>query len=637
VPDDDHLRLKERLLALWERPHNLWGWFATVDHKEIGKRYLVTAFLFLLVGGIEALLIRTQLARPDAGLLTPEQYDQIFTMHGVTMIFWYALPILSGFANYLIPLMGGMRDMAYPRLNAFTYWTFLASGLFLYVSPFLGQAPHGGWFAYVPYTNVVYSPGLNMDFYALALLFLTISTSAGAINFITTILRLRAPGMAISRMPLFFYSTLTISASILLASPPLTAACVFLELDRRWGTHFYDVNQGGSVFMWQQLFWFFGHPWVYIIFLPATGMISMIIPTFARRPIVGYTYVALATVLTGAVGFGVWIHHMFATGEPHMSMSFFSAASMTISVFSAVQVFAWIATLAGGAPVLTTSMLFAVGFLVVFVIGGLNGIVTAVIPFDWQLTDTYFVVSHLHYVLVGANMFPVFAGFYYWLPKITGRMLDERLGKWSFWTMFAGFNLVFFPMHVVGILGMTRRIYTYPDGLGWNSWNMIETIGAYILAVGVLMSIVNFFRSLRVGAYASRDPWGAGTLEWDTESPPEVYGSERVPLVASRFPLWDDFDEHYDPEDDRALDEQRVAAVTTVLDAEPVGVAKMADDTLTPIALAIALTVLFSALLFKAMWVALAAVIVSLVIAAAWLWPEPERVIEQHQLRKRVA
>jgi heme/copper-type cytochrome/quinol oxidase subunit 1 len=546
-------------------------------------------------------------------------------MHGMTMIYWYASPILSGFANYLIPLMGSMRDMAYPRLNAFTYWTFLASGLFLYASPFIGASPHGGWFAYVPYTNGLYSPGFNMDFFTLALIFLTISTTAGAINFVTTVLRLRAPGMAISRMPLFFYSTLTISASIIFSLPALTAACVFLELDRQWGTHFYDVHRGGNVLLWQQLFWFFGHPWVYIIFLPATGMISMIIPTFARRPIVGYTYVALSTVLTGLVGFGVWVHHMFATGEPQMAMSFFSAASMTISVFSAVQVFAWVATLATGRPVLTTSMLFAVGFLVIFVIGGLNGIVTAVIPFDWQLTDTYFVVAHLHYVLVGTNMFPVFAAFYYWLPKMTGRMLDERLGKWSFWIMFVGFNLTFFPMHLVGMLGMPRRLYTYPPGLGWTGWNFWETVGAYLLTAGVLLSITNFLRSLGHGTAAGRNPWNAGTLEWETESPPVVYGSERVAIVATRYPLWDDFDEHRDPNDDRTLDRDRVAAVTSVLDADPIGVAKMPDDTATPFYLAIALTAVFTALLLKAMWFALAAVIASLIVTAIWLWPEPER------------
>jgi cytochrome c oxidase subunit I+III len=612
---------RSHLLRLWERPHNLWGWLSTVDHKEIGKRYLVTAFGFLTIGGIEAILIRTQLARPDQAVLSPEAYDQIFTMHGITMIFWYASPILSGFSNYLLPLMGGMRDMAYPRLNAFTYWTFLLSGVFVYVSPFLGAAPHGGWFAYVPYTNPIYSPGLNLDFYTLALLFLTISTTAGAINFITTILRLRAPGMAISRMPLLFFSTLTVSVSVVFALPALTVACMFLELDRRWGTHFFDPAQGGSVLLWQQLFWFFGHPWVYVIFLPATGMISMILPTFARRPIVGYSYVALSTVLTGLVGFGVWVHHMFATGEPQMAMSFFSAASMTISIFSTVQVFAWVATLVGGTPVLTTSMLFAVGFVVIFVIGGLSGVATAVIPFDWQLTDTYFVVAHLHYVLVGANVFPVFAAFYFWLPKITGRMLSERLGRWSFWTMFAGFNLTFFPMHIAGLLGMPRRIYTYPATVGFASWNMAETIGTYILSIGVGISVVNLLRS-RSGPAAPDNPWNASTLEWETSSPPDVYGSELVPVIATAQPLWDPFDEHAGAD---ALDDQRAAAITTALDADPVGIAKMPDDTVTPLLLAIALTLLFAALLVKAMWVALAALIASAFVTAAWLWPEPER------------
>jgi cytochrome c oxidase subunit I len=613
-----------RLRALWDRPHTLHGWLATVDHKEIGERYLVTAFAFLVIGGIEAILIRTQLARSDQAVLSPEAYDQIFTMHGVTMIFWYASPILSGFANYLIPLMIGARDMALPRLNAFTYWTFLFSGGFLYVSPFLGQAPHGGWFAYVPYTNAVYSPGLNMDFYALALLFLTISTTAGAINFIITILRMRAPGMAISRMPLFLYSTLTVSWSIVFSLPALTAALAMLELDRRWGTHFFDVHQGGSVLLWQQLFWFFGHPWVYIIFLPATGMISMLLPVFARRPIVGYSYVALSTVLTGLVGFGVWVHHMFATGEPQMAMSFFSAASMTISIFSAVQVLAWVGTLATGTPVLTTAMLFALGFIALFVIGGLNGIVTAVIPFDWQLTDTYFVVAHLHYVLVGANVFPVFAAFYYWLPKITGRMLGERLGKWSFWVMFAGFNMTFFPMHIAGLLGMPRRVYTYPAGLGWSSWNLTATIGTYVLTAGILLSVINVLRS-RYGAHAGRNPWNADSLEWDTESPPAVYGSELIPAVATRHPLWDEFDEHEDPAHDRALDHERVTLMTSVLDAEPIALAKMPDDTATPLYLGLALSAMFAALLIKALWIALGAVAIALFTAGAWLWPEPER------------
>ncbi len=617
--------LHARLEHLWDRPHTLHGWLSSVDHKDIGRRYLVTAFAFLLIGGLEAIAIRTQLAAPEQAVLTPEAYDQIFSMHGITMIFWYASPILSGFANYLIPLMSGSRDMAYPRLNAFTYWSFLASGLFLYASPLLGQAPHAGWFAYVPYTLRQYSPGYNMDFYALALLFLAISTTAGAINFITTIFRFRAPGMAVSRMPLFFYSTLTISIAIVLSLPALTAALIFLELDRQWGTHFYDVARGGSVLLWQQLFWFFGHPWVYVIFLPATGMISMLLPVFARRPIVGYPFVALATVLTGLVGFGVWVHHMFATGMTQMAMSFFSAASMTISIFSAVQVFAWVATLWLGQPVMTTALWFALGFLSVFVIGGLNGIITAVIPVDWQLTDTYFVVAHLHYVLVGANVFPVFAALYYWFPKITGRMLDEWLGKLSFWIMLAGFNLAFFPMHLAGLVGMPRRIYTYPAGVGWTGLNATETVGTYVLAVGILLSIWNIVSALRGGAHAGRNPWNADSLEWDADSPPKVYGTERIPTTATRHPLWDDHDEHDDPDDDRTLDYGRVTPSLSPLDGIPQAMATMADDTMTPLLLTLALCVVFSSLLFGWVWLLAVGVVACLAVVAAWLWPEPER------------
>ncbi|MGE3958371.1 MAG: cytochrome c oxidase subunit I [Vicinamibacterales bacterium] len=617
--------LHARLEHLWDRPHTLHGWLSSVDHKDIGRRYLVTAFAFLLIGGLEAIAIRTQLAAPEQAVLTPEAYDQIFSMHGITMIFWYASPILSGFANYLIPLMSGSRDMAYPRLNAFTYWSFLASGLFLYASPLLGQAPHAGWFAYVPYTLRQYSPGYNMDFYALALLFLAISTTAGAINFITTIFRFRAPGMAVSRMPLFFYSTLTISIAIVLSLPALTAALIFLELDRQWGTHFYDVARGGSVLLWQQLFWFFGHPWVYVIFLPATGMISMLLPVFARRPIVGYPFVALATVLTGLVGFGVWVHHMFATGMTQMAMSFFSAASMTISIFSAVQVFAWVATLWLGQPVMTTALWFALGFLSVFVIGGLNGIITAVIPVDWQLTDTYFVVAHLHYVLVGANVFPVFAALYYWFPKITGRLLDEGLGTLSFWIMLAGFNLTFFPMHLAGLVGMPRRIYTYPAGVGWTGLNATETVGTYVLAVGILISIWNIVSALRGGAHAGRNPWNADSLEWDADSPPSVYGTERIPTTATRHPLWDDHDEHDDPDDDRTLDYGRVTPSVSPLDGIPQAMATMADDTMTPLLLTLALCVVFSSLLFGWVWLLAVGVVACLAVVAAWLWPEPER------------
>ena len=613
-----------RLTELWESPKTLWGHLATVDHKTIGKRYLVTAFLFLVIGGIEALIMRLQLARSDQSLLTPEMYNQLFTMHGITMIFWYASPILSGFANYLIPLMAGARDTAFPRLNAFTYWSFLLSGVLLYVSAFMGQSPHGGWFAYVPFTNMPYSPGYGMDFYALALIFLTISTTAGAINFIVTIFRMRAPGMAISKMPLFFYSTLTISFAIVMSLPALTAACVFLELDRRYHTHFFDIQLGGNAILWQQLFWFFGHPWVYVIFLPATGMISMLLPVYCRRPIVGYPYVAAATVLTGVVGFGVWLHHMFAVGMSDITMSFFSAGSMTISIFTAVQVFAWIATLWKGKPIATASMHFALGFIALIVIGGLNGIFTGVIPADWQVHDTYFVVAHLHYVLIGANVFPVFAGFYYWLPKMTGRMMNESMGKWSFWIMFIGFNLGFFPMHLSGLAGMPRRVYTYPPGLGLDGLNMWSTVGSFILGLGALLSVINFFWSLRNGTLAGKNPWKADTLEWETESPPAVYGTVHIPTVISRHPLWDEHEEEHDPYDERVLDNGRLTFATTALDAIPDSIARMPEDTIAPLLLALTLLGFFLAMVFQLLTWALVAAIGTLFMGYYWLWPQAE-------------
>ena len=616
----------DHLTEIWETPHTARGWFSTVDHKELGKRYLGTAMIFLVIGGLEAMILRLQLARADQSLLTPEAYDQIFTMHSMTMIFWYASPILSGFSIYLIPLMIGARDMAFPRANAFSYWSFVASGIFLYVSLAFRQAPHAGWFAYAPYTDSLYSPGYGMDFYALALLFFTISATVGAINFIVTIFRLRAPGMTINKMPLLAYSTLTMSFSSVFAMPSLAVACVMLELERRWNFHFYDVAHGGSPLLWQQLFWFFGHPWVYIIFLPATGLISMLLPGLCRRPIVGYPYVALSTVLTGVVGFSVWVHHMFAVGMSHMSMSYFSAASMTISIFSAVQVFAWIATIWKGRPVLTASMHFALGFIALLVIGGLDGIVTAVIPIDWQLTDTYFVVSHLHYVLVGTNMIPVFAAFYYWLPKMTGRMMNETLGKWSFWITFLGFNVAFFPMHISGIRGMPRRIYTYPPGLGVEGLNMASTIGAFILGVGIAISLFNFWKNMRSGVFAGSNPWKADTLEWSSQSPPPAYGYVHTPRVRSRHPLWDDYDEEYDPGDQRVYDHGRLSLASTWLDAEPVGLSRMPGDTLTPLYLTLAMAVLFAALLAGMLWLSLAALAVNAAVMAFWLWPRQERI-----------
>jgi cytochrome c oxidase subunit I len=617
--------LASRLLHLWETPHTLRGALTTVDHKIIGKRYLWTSIAFLLLGGIEAAVMRLQLSASELKVLDPETYDQLMSMHGITMIFWYAAPVLSGFSNYLMPLMLGARDMALPRTNAFSYWMFLLSGLFIYASFALGQAPHAGWFAYTPYTLREYSPGLNMDFYALSLILLTISTTAGGINFLVTILRLRAPGMTFDKMPLLMYSTGTTSVLIVLALPALTAACVFLLLDRQWGTHFFDTRLGGSPLLWQHLFWFFGHPWVYIIFLPATGMISVMLPTYARRPLAGFRWVAAATVFTGVFGLAVWVHHMFATGMSAHTMSFFSAASIGISLMSTIQVVAWIVTLWKGTPVMTTALRYILGFIAIFVLGGLSGVVTAFIPFDWQLTDTYFIVAHIHYVILGANLFPVFAALYHWMPKMTGRLMNETAGSWGFWLMFVGFNVAFFPMHIVGLAGMPRRIYTYPGGMGWDSWNLVITAGAYLFAIGVAVSLANFIVSARRGTRSPADPWGADTLEWGVPSPPPAYGSVHIPTVVSRNPLWDEHDEEGDPRNERVLDQGRLTLTTHWRHATPQAVARMPEDTAVPLVLALLLTALACAVLLRELIWSGALALCCLAALAYWLWPHGRR------------
>ena len=615
--------LTERLARTWETPPGIMGAITTVDHKTIGKRYLVTAFVFLILGGLEATAMRAQLTSANEHLLGPAVYNALFSMHGLTMIFLYAAPVLSGFSNYIWPLMIGARDMAFPRLNALSYWIFLAAGIFLYSSVIVGAVPNDGWFNYVPFASAEFNPGLGIDFYALGLTFLGISTTVGAINFVVTIARLRAPGMTVNRFPIFLWGTLTTSVSVLFAVPALTLACIFLYLDRRFGTHFFDVAGGGSPLLWQHLFWIFGHPWVYIIVLPAMGMASDIVSTFCRRPLVGYSFVAMATVMTGILGFGVWVHHMFATGLPQLSMSFFNGASMVIAIPSAISVFAWIATMWHGRPVFRTPMLFIAGFVVLFVIGGVSGVMTAAVPLDWQLTDTYFVVAHLHYVLIGINVFPVVAGLYYWLPKMTGRMLSERLGRWNFWVMFVGFNLGFFPMHIAGLLGMPRRIYTYPSGLGWDTVNLVTTIGAVVFAFGILLFLINVFVSLRHGKLAGPNPWDAPSLEWMTPSPPPAWNFTRLPSVSSRHPLWEErlSGEPGVSHELPPLAEEHETIGTSPVDANPVTVLHMPGDSAWPFLTTLALTATFYGLLFPVWPLAIGGGAALLVCIAGWLWP----------------
>ncbi len=620
--------LRGRLQAMWETAPGLYGWISTVDHKEIGIRYIVTAFAFLVLGGLEALIMRLQLAEPGQTLLTPEQYNQLFSMHGITMIFLYALPILSGFSNYLFPLLLGTRDMAFPRLNAFSYWVYLAAGLFLYASFVIGQAPNDGWFNYAPYAGKTFNPGLNMDFYALGMILLGISTTVGAANFVITVMRLRAPGMSINRLPIIIWGTTTVSVGNLLAVPAVSLAFFLLWMDRQFGTHFFDTAGGGQPLLWQHLFWIFAHPWVYIIVLPAMGMVSDGLPVFCRRPLVAYTLVVLATITTMVLGFGVWLHHMFATGIPFLALSFFSGASFIITIPSAVAVFAWVATIWAGRVVVTTAFLFFAGFISMFVIGGVSGVMTASVPADLQLTDTYFIVAHIHYVLIGINLFGVLGGFYFWFPKMSGRMMSETLGRWNFWLTFLGFNLAFLPMHWTGLLGMPRRIYTYPDGMGWDTVNMITTIGAFILAFGLLLFFINIFVSLRRGRLAGPNPWDAPTLEWAIPSPPPPYNFAVIPIVASRHPLWEDRLQegtgHSSLDRGLVLDDGKQTIATTVVDAEPDIILQMPEDTPWPFLVTVAMTVGFTGLLMHWWWLSALAGLATVCGILAWLWPRPE-------------
>lgn len=529
---------EQQLHLTWAPATGFPGVLSEVNNRILGMRFMITAFIFFLLGGLLALLMRIQLSVSHNDFLGPQTYNELFTMHGSTMMFLFAVPFLEGLAMLLLPMMIGARDLAFPRLSAYGYWVYLFGGVLFYTSFLFGAVPDIGWFGYTPLSTSRFT-GLSTDFWLLGLSLVEVAGLAAAVEIVVTILKFRAPGMTFGRMPLFVLSLLVIGVMILVAFTVLLTATVLLELDRTMNTGFFDVNRGGNNLLWQHLFWFFGHPEVYIMFLPATGIISMVIPVFARRPVVGYVLIAVAILVTGFVSFGLWVHHMFAAGLPTVSMTFFAAASLMIALASGVQVFAWIATLWGSNPQFKTPLLFALGFVFLFVLGGLTGVMVAIVPFNQQIHDTYFVVAHFHYVLIGGVLFPIFSGIYYWLPKMTGKLLTPRLGQLNFWLTFIGFNLTFFPMHIMGFLGMARRVYTYPQSLELDGYNLVATCGAGLLGLGVVVMIIDVVHSLRRGPEAGNDPWGADTLEWSIASPSPDFHFREFPIVTGRHPLWE--------------------------------------------------------------------------------------------------
>ncbi len=636
----------DELNQLFADPPGLKGQLTGVQNDKIGIRLLLTGFFFLLLGGsFDSVLMRLQLAVPDSSLISPELYNELFTNHGTVTMFLVILPLFEGFAILLLPLLLGTREMPFPRLGAFAYWTFLFGGLLYYSSTLFQLVPDAGWTAYTPLSLPEFSPTLALDFWVLGLGVAEVGAIAAAIEIIIGVLKMRAPGMTLSRMPLFAWSLLVMAFMILFAFTPLIIGSLLLELDRGFGTEFFDPQQGGSSLLWQHLFWIFGHPEVYIQSIPAAGVVSMILPVFTRRRIVGYTWLVAAAVAIGFLSFGLWAHHMFTVGLSPLILSFFAAASMMIGIPTGVQIFAWLATIWKGRPVWRTPFLFVLGFLFIFVIGGITGVMVASPPFDAQAHDSHFVVGHLHYVLIGGVAFPIFAGVYYWFPKFTGKLLDDGLGKWNFWLLFTGVNLAFFPMHIVGLMGMPRRVYTYPEGLGWGVYNMLSTIGVVgFIVPGIGAFVWNVIRSYRRGEAAGANPWNGDTLEWATTSPPAEHGWSILPIVRSRHPLWDQEDLHRG--DERlerfvhAMSEWplrwRAAVIVGTANARPQEVFRVSHPSIWPLVTASGVVLIFIAELAKLRWAIGLGVVIIVAGAVGWNWPvEPPMSVEEEDAFER--
>jgi cytochrome c oxidase subunit I len=620
--DLEQPELAALLQNLWHTPSGWLGSLTSVDHKVIGKRYILTAFAFLILGGLLAVLMRLQLSGAERKVLSPDLYNQVFTMHGSTMMFLFAVPVMEAFAVYFVPLMVGTRNIAFPRLNAFSYWMFLFGGCFLWIAFLFNVGPDVGWFAYVPLSNLQYNPSKRADVWAQMITFTEVAALAVAVEIVVTVFKQRAVGMTLDRIPVFVWAMLVTSFLVLFAMPSIMVASTSLILDRLVNTHFYDTASGGNVLLWQHLFWFFGHPEVYIIFIPGTGMVSMIIATFAGRPVFGYTVIVLSLIATGFLSFGLWVHHMFVTGLPQLGASMFTASSMLIAVPSGLQIFCWLATLWDGRPIYRTPLLFVLGFFVIFVIGGLTGVMVASVPIDMQVHDTYFVVAHFHYVLIGGAVFPLVGAVYYWFPKITGRMLSERLGRWNFWLAFISFNVAFFPMHFLGLMGMPRRVYTYTRDMGWDHLNLLSSAGAVVFAASFAVLIANVIRSLRRGELAGENPWGASTLEWATTSPPPSYNFSRIPVVTHRDPLWADSGNL--PVVAGLSIERREVLLSSVADAEPHTREASPEPSIWPLLTAIATTIFFVGSIFTP-WAVVWGTPPIAIALIGWFWPSDSK------------